>query len=239
MKLGAEKKNQVILLGVLVAIILVVVYMNFFSGGSDSAPGPAPAATAVAVNTPPVAAPIGTPLPDTRRRTTRPSTSGEIKFRQGFARPEDRPDPATINPTLRLDLLAKVQNVEPGGAMRNLFQYGAAPPPPGPPVALPKDVPKIAINKPPVTAPPPPPGPPPPPKAPPMTFKYYGYQVAKTDGLKEAFLLDGDDIILAKENETVKSGRYKVVKIGVNSITIEDTQFKSEQTLQLQIDASA
>jgi hypothetical protein len=28
--------------------------------------------------------------------------------------------------------------------------------------------------------------------------------------------------------------RYRVVKIGVNSITIEDTQFKSTQTLQLQ-----
>jgi hypothetical protein len=237
-KLGAEKKNQVIILGVLVAIILVVVYMNFFSGGSDSAPGPTPAAAPIAVNAPPVAAPLGTPLPDTRRRTNRPSTSGEIKFRQGFARPEDRPDPATVNPTLRLDLLAKVQNVEPAGAMRNLFQYGAAPPPPAP-IELPKNVPKIAINKPPVTAPPPPPGPPPAPVAPAMTFKYYGYQVPKTDGLKEAFLLDGDDIIVAHENETVKSGRYKVVKIGVNSITIEDTQFKSEQTLQLQIDASA
>jgi hypothetical protein len=235
-KLGADK-NKLIILGALVAIILVVLYINLFAGGSDSAPGPAPTATPVAVNTPPVGAPVATPLPDTRRRTTRPS-SGEIKFRQGFARPEDRPDPATINPTLRLDLLAKVQNVEPGGAMRNLFQYGSAPPP-AVPIALPKDVPKIAINKQtPVTAPPPP-GPPPPPRAPPMTFKYYGYQVAKTDGLKEAFLLDGDDIILAKENETVKSGRYKVVKIGVNSITIEDTQFKSEQTLQLQVDASA
>jgi hypothetical protein len=236
-KLGADK-NRLLILGALVAIMLVVLYMNLFSGSSDSAPGPAPAAAPVAVNAPPAAAPIGTPLPDTRRRTKGPSTSGEIKFRQGFARPEDRPDPATINPTLRLDLLAKVQTVEPGGAMRNLFQYGAAAPPA--PIVLPKDVPKIAINnKPPVTAPPPPPGPPPAPVAPPMTFKYYGYQVAKTDGLKEAFLLDGDDIILAKENEIMKSGRYKVVKIGVNSITIEDTQFKSEQTLQLQIDASA
>jgi hypothetical protein len=241
-KLGAEKKNQVILLGVLVAIILVVVYMNFFSGGSDSALRPAPVAAPAAVvvggNAPPVAAPIGTALPDTRRRTTRPATSGEIKFRQGFARPEDRPDPATVNPTLRLDLLAKVQNLEPGGAMRNLFQYGAAPPPAAAAIELPKNPPKIAINKPPVTAPPPP-GPPPAPTAPPMTFKYYGYQVPKTDGLKEAFLLDGDDIIVAHENESVKSGRYKVVKIGVNSITIEDTQFKSEQTLQLQVDASA
>jgi hypothetical protein len=37
----------------------------------------------------------------------------------------------------------------------------------------------------------------------------------------------------------MKRGRYKVVKIGVNSITIEDTQFKSTQTLQLQEDAAA
>ena len=71
-----------------------------------------------------------------------------------------------------------------------------------------------------------------------MTFKYYGYKVSKADGRKEAFLLDGDDIIIAGENDAVKRGRYKVVKIGVNSITIEDTQFRSTQTLQLQEDAA-
>jgi len=71
-----------------------------------------------------------------------------------------------------------------------------------------------------------------------MTFKYYGYKVSKSDGRKQAFLLDGDDIIIAGENDAVKSGRYKVVRIGVNSITIEDTQFKSTQTLQLQTDAA-
>lgn len=67
-----------------------------------------------------------------------------------------------------------------------------------------------------------------------MTFKYYGYKISKADGRKEAFLLDGDDIIIAGENEEVKKGRYKVVSIGVNSITIEDTQFKSTQTLRIQ-----
>ncbi len=71
-----------------------------------------------------------------------------------------------------------------------------------------------------------------------MTFKYYGYKITKSDGRKEAFLLDGDDIIIAAENDDVKKGRYKVVKIGVSSITIEDTQFKSTQTLPLQQDAN-
>jgi len=66
-----------------------------------------------------------------------------------------------------------------------------------------------------------------------MTFKYYGYKVSKINGRKEAFLLDGDDIFIAGENDQVKSPRYKVVKIGVNSITIEDTQFKDSQTIQL------
>jgi hypothetical protein len=70
-----------------------------------------------------------------------------------------------------------------------------------------------------------------------MTFKYYGYKVLKSNGRKEAFLLDGDEIIIAGEDEPVKRGRYKVVKIGVNSITIEDTQFKSTQTLPMQEDA--
>jgi hypothetical protein len=72
-----------------------------------------------------------------------------------------------------------------------------------------------------------------------MNFKYYGYKVSKTDGHKAAFLLDGDDILIAGENDTVKNRRYRVVKIGVNSITIEDTQFKSTQTLPLTESPSA
>jgi hypothetical protein len=57
--------------------------------------------------------------------------------------------------------------------------------------------------------------------------------VSKTDGHKEAFLLDGEDIIFAQENQTVKQ-RYRIVRIALTSITIEDTQSKSTQTLNLQ-----
>ncbi|MGA2714546.1 MAG: hypothetical protein ABSG41_15700 [Bryobacteraceae bacterium] len=240
MKAGAEPKKLAILATLLV-VAGVALYMNVFSGDSPTGPAPAPRAAAVVVPTvdTPQAGAIG--APDTRR-AVKNNAGTEIKFRQGSLRPEDRPDPATIDPTLRLDLLAKVQNVEMEGTMRNLFQYGAAPPPPpAAPIPLPEHPPTIAINSKPATPPPPPPppGPPPAPKAPAMTFKYYGYKVSKADGRKEAFLLDGDDIIIAGENDAVKLGRYKVVRIGVNSITIEDTQFKSTQTLQLQEDTAA
>ena len=242
MKAGAEPKKIAILVGLLV-VAGIAIYMNVFSGDSAA---PAPASRAATPAPVSVAADAAVPAPDTRRtaRSTANGGSTEVKFHQGPERPEDRRDPATIDPALRLDLLAKVQNVEPEESMRNLFQYGVAPAPPppaAPPVALPKNVPTIAINK----APPPPPqppvtqGPPPPPSAPPMTFKYYGYKISKQNGSKEAFLLDGDDIIIAGENEALKRGRYKIVNISVSSITIEDTQFKSTQTLQIQQEAAA
>jgi hypothetical protein len=66
-----------------------------------------------------------------------------------------------------------------------------------------------------------------------MTFKYYGFKVSKADGHKAAFLLDGEDILIAGENDTIKQRRYKIIRIGVTSIVIEDTQFKSQQTLPL------
>jgi hypothetical protein len=228
---GAEPK-KVAILGALLVVAAVVLYMNVFSGDS-TAPrtiNPIPSVPA------PVA--VSTPAAVERRRASKNGTISEFKIREGVEPGQEKPDPATIDPTLRLDLLAKLQQVEPPDSIRNIFQYGAAPPPPAKPVELPANTPKIAINQPPPKPPGPPP-PPPAPTAPPLTFKYYGYKITKSNGRKEAFLLDGEDIIIAGENDSMKRGRYKVVRIGVNSITIEDTEFKSTQTLQLQEDAAA
>jgi hypothetical protein len=229
---GSEPK-KVAILGVLVLGVVYALY-NAFSGDS-SAP--------VTVQAP-AAAPSVVSAPQTQAKSRRTTSGGafELKPRIGFARPEDRPDPATIDPTLRLDLLAKVQDVEPEEAVRNLFQYGkpVAVAATAPAVPLPTNVPKIQVNNqphPPGVAPAPPQATTP--TAPPMTFKYYGYKISKANGLKQAFLLDGDDIFIAGENDQVKSPRYKVVKIGVSSITIEDTQFKSSQTIQLTPEATA
>jgi len=242
MKTGAEPK-KVAILAALLAIAAAVLYFNVFAGDSDSKT-PIRSVVSAPVATAPTARVVipgtGTGRSQDRRRASKNSLVSEFKIRQGTPPGEEKPDPATIDPTLRFDLLAKLQKVEPPASMRNIFQYGAAPPPPAPAVKaveLPKNTPKIAINQIPAVAPGPPP-PPPVPTAPPMTFKYYGYKVSKSDGRKEAFLLDGEDIIIAGENDSVKRGRYKVVRIGVNSITIEDTQFKSTQTLQLQTDAA-
>lgn len=234
MKLGAEPKKVVVLVGLL-AVAGAILYFNVFADSAGSAPAP----VRVAPSQPAPVVVASAPRTDRKReRTSKGRGISEFKPYEGTRPGEDKPDPATIDPTLRLDLLAKVQNVEPPASMRNIFQYGTAPPPPAAakPVDLPKAPPKIAVNN----TPPPPPGPPPTPPAPtapPMTFKYYGYKASKADGHKQASLLDGEDIIIAGENDTIKRGRYKIVRIGVTSIVIEDTQFKSTQTLPLAEDA--
>lgn len=241
MTTGAEPK-KIAILAVLLVGAGIALYTNVFSGDSAS-PVPAPRAAVPAPVNLNVAPESAGRLPDTRRANSnsRGGGSTEIKFRVGPARPEERVDPTTIDPTLRLDLLAKVQNVEPDASMRNLFQYGAAPPPaaaPGALVKLPAHPPTIQIGRNPgPVLPPKAQGPPPPPSAPPIALKYYGYKISRDDGRKQAFLLDGDDIIIASENEEVKKGRYKVISIGLTSITIEDTQFKSTQTLKIQPEA--
>ena len=235
MKLGAEPKKTAFL-GLLLLIAAYGVYSNFASSPDSApspAPRPAPEASAPTI-APAAAAPVGTATQQQTRRAITKSTSSEFKPRLGVARPEDRPDPSTIDPKLKLDLLAKVQAVTITSVGRNLFQFGVAPPPPKP-IELPKEVAKIPINQPPVNAgpPPPPPGPPPPPPPAPITFKYYGYRVSKTDGTRVAFLLDGDEILLAAENSTIKL-HYRIVKVGPGGVTIEDTQSKNTQTLPIQ-----
>jgi hypothetical protein len=166
------------------------------------------------------------------RRPVSSHASDEFRPSMLPPRPEDRIDPMKIDPTLRKDLLAKVQAVELQGGNRNLFQYSTAPPPP-----LPKEptVPVGAGAKNPnlkaTAAMPPHPAAAPPP--PPIPLKYYGYSTAGGDTHKHAFFLDGDDILVAGEGEMMKK-RYRVVHIGVNSVVVEDTQFKHEQTLILQ-----
>ena len=229
MKLGAEPK-KLAALGLLVVIAGIVYYVE-----SAESPSPAPVTRPVAAPIPqqsiPATGVAGQAAPRSRKANI--SQIKEFKPVLGVKDPKDRPDPATIDPTIRWDLLAKVQNIEPGPPGRNLFQFGSAPPPPAAAIKLPTVAP-IAINRtppPPVAAGPPPP--PPAPQAPPMTFKYNGYKVSKSDGHKAAFLLDGEDILIAGEDDTVKR-HYRVVKIANTSITIEDTDFKSTQTLPLQ-----
>lgn len=230
MKLGAEQRNRVVILAVLILVAGYVLYSNVFSGSSESS----------APSSPRTAAPAAAPVSSTNAANARAEKNSDRVRRTELTRGGDwnpgigdtPSNPLKVDPTLRLDLLAKVQQAELATAQRNLFQYGAiAPLVDTSPIKNPG---KIDLSK--KTEfvgprqPPPPPGPP---TAPQITMKYYGYTSGKASGRKRAFFLDGDEIIVASEGETLKKGRYKLVKIGVNSVTMEDTEFKSEQTLPL------
>jgi hypothetical protein len=146
-------------------------------------------------------------------------------------------DRASIDPTLRLDLLDDLQKVNVESSGRSLFEALSAPP-----VQVAKNLPEPAKIIPTFKkyGPEPPPKPveavkPPEPPAPPIPLKFYGFiaPVKAGTGPKRAFFLDGEDIIVAAEGQLVKN-RYKIVRIGLNSAVVSDTQFKNhEQTLPL------
>jgi hypothetical protein len=160
--------------------------------------------------------------------------SAQYDFRPTLRFKEGQLDRANIDPTLRLDLLERVQDVKIGDINRSLFESLTTPPAELTKVIVPKILPKWEPYGPPL---PPKAAPPPPePAAPPIPLKFYGFiNPAKASvGPKRAFFLDGEDIVVANEGQMIKN-RYKIVRIGVNSADVEDTQFKknSRQTLPL------
>ncbi len=222
-KLGAEPKKIAILAGLVVAAG-VAYFLNSNSGG-----GP--------VSTPSVATRVQ-PSGAVPRAANRPTyrnvqqSAGAREFKPTL-RPKNL-DTSTIDPTLRLDLLAKVKSVAVDPSTRSLFEIGA--PPPAEVKAGQPEPAKIAIAKPfmgPVQ--PAPPAPAPEPRAPPIPLKFYGFVNKTKVGDRRAFFMDGDEIVIAGEGDTVKK-RYKIVRIGVNSAVVEDTEFKSnnQQTLPLE-----
>ena len=77
--------------------------------------------------------------------------------------------------------------------------------------------------------PPPAPVKPPPP---PINLKYYGFISPANSAIKRAFFLDGDEIFVAGEGDLIRK-KYKVVRIGVNSAVVEDTEHQNQQTIAL------
>ena len=224
MKLGTENRKKVGFLAALALVAGYLLYSNVFSQPDRGGPPPAPQEPARA--SAPAPLPEAPRAPDSNRGASR-GRNEEFHPVLHSKRPEDRIDPLTIDPTLRLDLLAKVQEVERAGGSRNLFQYG---PPPVKAEALKGPEPKIILQPVvPVTDAAKAAGPPPPP---PIALKYYGFSTARNNGRKVAFFLDGDEISVAGEGETVKK-RYRVVRIGVNSVLMEDTESKRQQSLPL------
>lgn len=226
--LGAEPK-KVVLLGVLVLAAAYLLYNNFSGHPGETSDGVAGRRAAPAAGP---AAPRAATNRAGRNRANLGARGNLQEFRPSLKPKKDEVvDPSRIDPTLRLDLLAKLKSVRVEGGTRNLFESGA-----GPAQAKIKEPAKI-IPKPIIYGPPRPPTaaeiaaskPPPPP----IPLKFYGFISPMKSGVKRAFFLDGDDIIVAGEGELVKN-RYKVVRIGINSAVVEDTQANNnQQTLPL------
>ena len=236
MKLGAERKKVYILCGLLVLAVLMF-WMNRNDDSSPETPEPANRSAVAAPPAPVVtrsntSGPAPANISQAPRNRTATRSSQEFKPSLKPRRPEDRADPMTVDPTLRLDLLAKLREVRLEGGTRSLFEFSQAPPPKTADVKIvPKAIKNALNNKPTETAPvvaldpvkPPPP---------PILLKFYGYANQKGPP-KRAFFIEGDDIYVVGEGELIKK-RYKVIRIGINSAVVEDTQFQHQQTLPLE-----
>jgi len=120
-----------------------------------------------------------------------------------------------LDPTLRLDLLRSSEQTSYQGSGRNIFktQQELA--------EIPQPV-KSASTE-------PAPGPPQPP--PPINLKFYGFASGPGEP-KKVFLSQGEDIFIAGEGDIVDR-RYKILRIGPNSIEVEDVLNNHRQTIFL------
>jgi hypothetical protein len=234
-KLGAEPKKTAIL-GALALVLLYLLWTNLFSGGgsTQSAASTPPRASTPYSNVSPEGStpePVAT-APAQRRpaANTRATSEANLEdFKPSMKRARlMASDPTKVDPTLRLDLLAKLQAAKFEGSTRSIFEFSQAPPlsVTEPKRIIPGPLNANFIGPRPVE---PPKAPPPPP---PISLKFYGFVNPARPDIKRAFFLDGEDILVAGEGETIHN-RYRIVHIGVNSATVEDIQYKNQQPLPL------
>ena len=223
--IGAQTK-QLAILGGLIVLLVVVYVINRTPSAPEAAVMPRSEAPAAPNPLGPRSVPQ-VPMPP-QRTSARGAARPVEDFRPSLKLKEGA-DVSRIDPTLRLDLLAKLRNVPMEGGSRSLFEFSQPPVPPPPkvtitPAPVVKEIPKPAVPDPDAKPAPPPP--------PPIPLKFYGYANAPRSGPKRAFFLDGDDIFVAGENDLIRN-RYKIIRIGVNSAVVEDTTNKHQQTLPL------
>lgn len=229
MKFGGDRK-QLTILGGLGAVLLVILYFNYFSG-------PDYPANSTPVRPAPTAPPVASRPVAPAKKTQVDRRAQEFRPRVGPARPEDRLDPMQVDPSLRVDLLARLEKIQITGGQRSLFDFSNVP---AQAANIPKIIPspKTAPKAPrpfvgPMTEPPPPPKPViAKPVAPPIPLRFYGFSSAPRGASRRGFFLDGDEVILAAEGDVIKK-RYKVVRIGLSNVVMEDTQFQQQQTLPI------
>ena len=126
-----------------------------------------------------------------------------------------------------VDLKAlEVERPEPEGGTRNPFRFKSRPAPPPPSATIIKKQQEAAAA---AQVAVPPPGPPPPPRIP---LKYIGDMMdPKNTGKRIAILSDARGTYYGRENEVIE-GRYRIVRIGVESIELAYLDGRGRQTIR-------
>lgn len=183
MQLGLENKKQTkwaIVLGVIAVLAIAYFVVPMFTGSTLATSS---------------SAPVGAPAP------------GRAPARGAKGK---KPRAENLDPTLRLDLLASVEQTQYEGSGRNIFMSEAEPviqPPAGTGVT---DQQKEVIKW----------HPPDIPTAPPIPLKFYGF-ASRAGEPKRVFLIQDQEVFVAGEGEIVNR-RYKVVRISPTSVEMQD-----------------
>jgi hypothetical protein len=163
-----------------------------------------------------------TPAPET---SSAPATASNSQG--ASATPQGRRTPATAAtpgaPDVHLDEL-NAERAKPEPAERNLFRFKPKAPPPPPPAPPPVVQPPAPVV---------PTGPPPPPPLPPITLKFIGIVESPSQGEKIAILSDGRNAPFYGKEGAIIEGRYRIVKIGVESVELAYADGRGRQTIRL------
>jgi hypothetical protein len=224
-KIGAEPKK------VAVVVVLMASAAYFYISNRNSGETDAPSPSVVSTS---ASRPAATPRAAVRPRAgAQGKNSGNPREFRPSMRPPKGVEPSSVDPTLHLNALAKLQEVKLEPTVRSLFEISATPPPTAAELKMSAEPQKIkpAFG---LYGPPPPPADPPKPptpRAPAIPLKFYGFVNPARPDVKRAFFLDNEEIVVAGEGDLIKK-RYKILRIGVNSAEVEDTQFKGDNTKQ-------
>lgn len=187
MQLKFENKKQAriaIILAVVTLIVCAYELIPMFSGSSSPSSSAEAAAPSLA-----------------RPTASKPGAKG--------VKPAQKQREESLDPTLRLDLLATSEKKQYEGAGRNIFVSQREE------VAIPTPVASAVTDAQPAYT-----GPPTPPPPPPIPLKFYGFANSPGEPRK-VFLKNGDDVFVAGEGEIVDR-RYKVIRITATSVDIQD-----------------
>jgi len=115
------------------------------------------------------------------------------------------------------------ERAKPGTIERNLFRFKTKPPPAPPPTPPRSTAPAVAV---PVT----PSGPAPPP---PIALKFIGIVEVTAKAQKIAILSDGRNAPFYGREGDIIEGRYRILKIGVESVELAYVDGRGRQTIRL------